>query len=165
MLRDKDGKYDPNGEYGNENFETTFKYSKDARFCLGVALCCRVGFESSVRKRCKAISYTNKKIISKKECDAKVREEIGQVKSLKLRNTNSPWIHTDKSIWEEDDLLLLNQLGGAKKEKLVEMGIDTVGELNSYPKRWHGKLPHGMKIPLEHAAMALPGETSLKIVD
>ena len=63
FRRDANGKYDPNGEYGKERTETSFKYAKQAKFSLGVAA---VRYQNSTNLtgvRCKSISYTNKKII------------------------------------------------------------------------------------------------------
>ena len=37
LPRDDDGGYNPNGKYRPERTETTYKYYKQAKLCLGVA--------------------------------------------------------------------------------------------------------------------------------
>lgn len=76
-----DGKYNPDGEYGEEKTERTFKYSKQGKFCLGVAAIKRKSLESIEGVRCKSISYTNKKKLfqiknTKKESQKKLIEFV-----------------------------------------------------------------------------------------
>ena len=81
FRRDMDGKYNPDGEYGEEKTERTFKYSKQGKFCLGVAAIKRKSLESIEGVRCKSISYTNKKKLfqiknTKKESQKKLIEFV-----------------------------------------------------------------------------------------
>ena len=76
-----DGKYNPDGEYAEEKTERTFKYSKQGKFCLGVAAIKRKSLESIEGVRCKSISYTNKKKLfqiknTKKESQKKLIEFV-----------------------------------------------------------------------------------------
>ena len=137
--RDENGKYDPNGSYGKERTETSFKYSKQAKFCLGVASIKKSSYSLSEGVRCKSISYTNKKIIAEKDWIKKIKDEIHRVRSLKKQAKNSPWLKNerlnDDRIWEGDDILFLKNVGKSKKAKLVELGIVTVGDLKNTKKK------------------------------
>ena len=83
LPRDEDGRYHSDGEYGQERAQTTFKYSQQGQFCLGVASVKYKKFEPPVGKRCQVISYTGKIIIKESEWQVRVKEEIQRVKDLK----------------------------------------------------------------------------------
>ena len=90
LARDKDGKYDPNGTYTEESKRPTFKYTEEARFCLGVASVKVNGKE--IGKRCKSFDYTGEKIVSIHDMEQMIEKEIFRVRNLKCSSTKSPWI-------------------------------------------------------------------------
>ena len=72
--------------------ETTFKYVKDARFCLGVAKVCvedKNGETKYEGRRCDTFDYTGKCILSIKDYNKKIKDGIRRVKGL--TGKQPPW--------------------------------------------------------------------------
>ena len=131
LPRDKDGNYDPNGTYANEQRKATFKYEKEARFCLGVAAVKVNG--KVIGKRCKSFDYTEKKIVSIKDMEKYRRHEIDRVKQLKCNSTKSPWILNTRpsgndTLYKDDDLTMIKGLGSEMKKLLMRHKIKCVGD-------------------------------------
>ena len=168
FKRDANGKYDPNGNYGQERTKTAFKYAKQEKFCLGVAAVRYADASQLTGVRCKSISYTNKKIIPEKESQKRKMDEIERVKSLRNQPKNSPWINSerlnDKCLWDDDDVVLLPNVGKAKKKKFTEMGISTIGELKSYAMENDIEMK-GIKRMLLMCKNALPGKSPRRLID
>lgn len=122
--RDSRGKFDRNGEYGQPKKEKSFKYTKAARFCFGVASVKKFQHYPSVGKRCPVIDYTGKKVVSHGEYSKKINDEIQRVKKLNASNNNSQWIineqKNDTRIWEDDEVDMIKGIG-KKKKMLLEM--------------------------------------------
>ena len=105
------GKYNPNGEFEEERFETGYQYTEEARFCFGLATVHYNNYEPAAGKRCKLFNYTGQKVINQLDCEKKVNEEINHVQLLKNTSNSSPWIENqranDKGIWEMDDVTVI----------------------------------------------------------
>jgi hypothetical protein len=83
--RNKEGYYDPNGEYSTTIItQLKVKYQKEARFCLGVAAIKQDGNDNNnlVGRRLKPFVYSNKVILSIKDWKKKELQEISRVKNL-----------------------------------------------------------------------------------
>ena len=63
FLRNEDGTYNPAGSHLNpEQTNTTFKYTQQARFCLGVSKVRNFETREVEGRRSRVFSYTNKKL-------------------------------------------------------------------------------------------------------
>ena len=137
MPRDKDGNYDPNGSYADEQRKATFKYTKEARFCLGVATVKVNG--KVIGKRCKSFDYTEKKIVSIKDMEKFRKNEIDRVKQLKCNSTKSPWIlntrPSNDTLYKDDDLTMIKGVGEETSKLLKRHKIKCVGDLKQITKK------------------------------
>ena len=103
------------------------KYEKEICFALGVTMI--MTKEGNVKGcRCKAFDYTSKTVISKKDWNQKIKEEISRVKRLigNKHGRKGPWcVNTrDGRVFEEDIINPGRITGLAEKKKttLAEKG-------------------------------------------
>ena len=111
-----------NGNYSTDREKMVrVKYSDEVRLCLGVAA---VEMNGGITgKRCQAIDYTGKVIISPEEEEKRIRNEIQRVKGLK--GNRPPWIqksyppdYDPTDIWEEDYIGIMKNIGKSIEERL-----------------------------------------------
>ena len=98
------------------------KYSDEVRLCLGVAAV-KMMDGRIIGKRCQAIDYTGKVIISPEEEEKRIRNEIQRVKGLK--GNRPPWIqksyppdYDPTDIWEEDCIGFIKNIGKSIEKRL-----------------------------------------------
>ena len=172
-----------NGDYDSTSssiaapaYQAIFKYSQEARFCLGVA---KIKQNNGTVKgvRSKVFDYSSKKIISIKEYDKRVKEEIRRVKQLKT-TINSRWVScarlkksADPRLWEEDGLERIVGVGNTLITGLKKCEVNTVGELKylAAPRLASLTLAGVKKKALESAIIkcnaALPGSCHINTID
>ena len=76
-------------------------------------------------------NYTGKEILPIKKWNQKVKEEIQRVKELTDGRT-SGWVTSscpEDTLYHNDDITCIKNVGAAKKQKLEEAGITTVKDL------------------------------------
>ena len=117
--RDEQGRYSPQSPtnpkpiYALIRKKPSFKFSQQARFCLG---CAAVEMRNGtiIGKRPYIFDYTDQRLVSISEYDRRVRCEIQRVKSLNINENRSKWItNTDKSkeFYENDCISRLPPVG------------------------------------------------------
>ena len=111
----------------------TFKYSKDACFCLGVAKVCIVdadGNETYEGRRCETFSYTGKTLLSIQDYNKKIQDEIRRVKNLKGKLP--PWYLDNRpknEFWEDDTINMLPGVGNKIASSLKAIDINYIRDL------------------------------------
>ena len=91
FYRGPNGRFDPTSTtLAPPAFRSVFKYTHEARFCLGVA---KVRYTDGSIKglQSKVFNYSGKKIVSIKEWEKRCDDEIKRVKTLNIVR-NSPWV-------------------------------------------------------------------------
>ena len=83
-----------------EEYTTTFKYSQQARFCLGVTKMRLLNGAIKGRKL-KVFDYTSKRLVTIKNYNNKIQDKIKRVKFLGSE-TNSPWVEVNQPIANND---------------------------------------------------------------
>ena len=106
------------------------KFDNEVRLSLGVAMVKLID-GTVVGLRAKPFVYSSKILLSIKDHNLRRKTEMDRVKNL--QGNNSHWIVgiRNGSIYENDDLIMLKDLGGVKQKKLFEMGILNVGEMKT----------------------------------
>ena len=113
--------------------ETTFKYVKDARFCLGVAKVCVEDKNGEIKyegRRCDTFDYTGKCILSIKDYDKKIKDEIRRVKGLTEKQP--PWYIDPRPcglFWDGDEIEKLPGVGPKMAKSLHSQDITTIADL------------------------------------
>ena len=137
FTRNDEGNYDPTSiKIAAEEYTSTFKYTQQARFCLGVAKVRLLDGQIEGRK-CKAFDYISKRILTIQMYKIKTQDELKKVKSLSSTK-NSLWLTDDRpagdvSLYEEDCLFKIPKLGNATLQKFTDLGISKVGDLKHLP--------------------------------
>ena len=135
---DENGKVLQPTETGGTNqklgTETTFKYTKDAQFCHGVAKVCIVNVEGEEfyeGPRCKTFNYMGKCILSISDYK-KVDDEIRRVKNLKSKLP--PWYvdsHPPNLMWDEDPVEKIPGVGENMAASLHAITVDIINDVKS----------------------------------
>ena len=121
--RDRLGRYSPPSPtnptpiYAPIRSTPSFKYSQQARFCLGVAAP-KMPDGRVVGRRSMVFDYTSQRLISIKEYERRVKEEILRVKSLQVNNRKSKWVENHQNrdeYFDEDDVSRLRGIGTSTK--------------------------------------------------
>ena len=133
--RDPDEKYNPSATHLNPELKTsTFKYTQQARFCLGVAKVQNLATGEVEGRRSRIFSYTNKKIVSIAEYKIKVQQEITRVQRLPTA-PNLIWVvntrPSDSPLYSEDLVTMIPKVGKKTATKLATHGITKVGHLSN----------------------------------
>ena len=127
--RDKDGKYDPDGEFDGEKFITSVKFAKEMRMMFGVAT-----NEDDEGVRLQPFDYTEKNIETITKMDDEIKELIKKVKNMsKPAAKTAGWVveqrDASNKFYLDDPLTKLDDFGGKTAEKLATFGLTTVGDL------------------------------------
>ena len=133
--RNEDGSYNPAGSHLNpEQTNTTFKYTQQARFCLGVSKVRNFETGEVEGRRSRVFSYTNNKIVSIAEYKIKVQQEITRVQRLPTA-PNLIWVvntrPSDSPLYSEDLVTMIPKVGKKTATKLATHGITKVGHLSN----------------------------------
>ena len=131
--RDAEGRYCPQSPSNPEPMyhpirkKHSFKFTQQARFCLG---CAAVEMENGqiIGKRSYVFDYTGQRLVSISEYDRRVRSEIQRVKQLTINGNRSKWItngNKTKDFYENDSISRLPRVGkmGKTYEAMIEHGI------------------------------------------
>ena len=110
------------------------KFTKDARTCMGV--CMRQKIEGEIEKEMEGVrlpffDYTGKEVLSIKNYEQKIKEEIDRVRSLTDGRT-SGWIistRTGDFVYEEDAVIRLKRVGKITNDKLEKAGVTKVKQI------------------------------------
>ena len=78
------GNPNPNSKYGPLKAKPSFKYNRQARFCLGVAAT-RTTDGRNIGKRSVIFDYLGQRLVSISEYERRTTEEMKMVKTLEIR--------------------------------------------------------------------------------
>lgn len=127
--RDEEGNYSENGTFQEGATESTNKYNKQVRMSL---LCAQrrdpPGSGHLVGHCLPSWVYSQERLKSKSEYDTMEKEEVRRVKALK---NGSHWMDDPRPegrLYEGDGPEKLSGVGDAKKNALVEVGLNTLLE-------------------------------------
>jgi hypothetical protein len=133
--RDANGAFSPLLEhseevkYANRIQKPVFKYTKEARFCLGVGVIKNDEGEY-VGKKTPAFSYTMKTVVGITKWNQLSNIEFKRVSNIKLKGKTSPWIvdtrPDDDVFYEEDSLMCLPGMGQTTLERIHECNPNIV---------------------------------------
>jgi len=127
------GKLDPNGELADRLTQLKVKYVKESRFCFGVAwVKYLLGEEGGVGVRAKPLDYSEKWVVTRREYDLHMDEEIARVKT-KVKGDGAPWVTGKRGadeLFTLDPVTCIKGVGITMARKLATGQIFTVGDLN-----------------------------------
>ena len=123
------------------------KYNSEGRFSFGVGVDVVMKIENDGSKktekkgfRVKPFDYTETVLLSAKDFDKKVQEEIKRVRDLK---NGKGWVQDTAIkdvIYKDDDITRLKDVGPATSRKFHELNIMTVWDLKTFPRANVGEL-------------------------
>jgi hypothetical protein len=127
--RDENGKLCVgSGSYSNEDvIRMKVKYAKEGRFCFSCAIVEREGEQVGVRGD--TFDYSGKTLLSISEYNKRINVEITRVKGL---TRGGAWINDPRqegSLYRNDPPTRLKGCGPATAKKLIDFGINTIGDL------------------------------------
>ena len=130
FKRDETGKVNATGgEYiANKGTQLNMKYAEEVRLCLGVAKC-KLEDGTVVGKRLPLFDYSGKVILTIKDYNKKVMEELARVRGLKGKGGWVTLNRIDGQMWDTEELSLVKGIGPKLEAKFAEKGIDTIGDL------------------------------------
>jgi len=138
------GKLDADGELEESSSILKVKYPEEVRLCLGVAK--RMLEDSNgkyIGMQAEAFDYSAKIILSIRDWDRKVREEIERVRKLTGKK-GTIWFDSGREegeIWEGDPLNKIKGIAASLTKLFEEAGVKNVGDL----KRLHDTWCHHVK--------------------
>jgi predicted flap endonuclease-1-like 5' DNA nuclease len=129
FKRDKNGKLDPAGELKDPHKELRVKYEKEVRLGLGCAATKCRSTDKIEGKRCKAYCYSGKVVVTIKDYNERIQDEIKRVKGLKGNNF---WVVSRRKKGEfflDDDVEIISGIGKKTAQLLRAEGIASVQAL------------------------------------
>ena len=140
--RDENGKVDlENGSYdltARDNLHV--KYSKQVRVGIGAACVkpIRINAETGEveelaeeGRRCKPYFYSGKKMVTNKEFQKAIDDEIARVKTMKRNDKNTFWLSPEiLSFFANDPVTKVKGIKEAKQRELKKYNIETVKHLD-----------------------------------
>jgi hypothetical protein len=131
FRRDDDGKVNAdNGScIAEEGSQLKMKYAEEVRLCLGVV---KVKLDDGTEegKRLPVFDYSGKVILTIKDYERKVAEEIQRVSNL--QGNGGGWIECNREkgkFWESENLTAVKGIGKKTADNLARKGILSIGAL------------------------------------
>ena len=172
--RNPDGTFNRSGSYGDTLYCATYKYPNQARFCLGVAKVMKL--DGTVEgRRCNVFDYTSKKVVTIKDYELAVKQEIKRVKNLSTKSLISPWIVDTRPVdyihhHEGENIGVLKGVGKTAIEKFAKHNVRTIKNLKDLSDEEATAINNAERINKfasvrTMALMALPGTNPYPIVN
>ena len=156
--------------YNDEPKKQTYKYSQEARFCLGVGII-STGEGCIKGIKAKSFSYTGQTLVTIKNWNKLTSDEYKRINNLRPQSKTCMWISDDrpkdKVYWEEDSLEYLPGLGQTTIDRIKSSSVNeikTIKQLGAYDVE---QLQHirGIKSLQAKARLAQQGECTYPKID
>ena len=122
----------PNPQYAPLRPKPSYKYTQQARFCLGV-VAVKTKDGRIIGRRSAVFDYTGQRLISIAEYKRRMKEEMQRVRNLAVTGRRSKWVTNtqDKNRFHDNDSIShLPRVGTDKTyNDLVSHGIRTILDL------------------------------------
>ena len=158
----------PNPDYAPLRPKPSYKYTQQARFCLGV-VAVKTKDGRIIGRRSAVFDYTGQRLISIAEYKRRMKEEMQRVRNLAVTGRRSKWVTNtrDKNRFHDNDSIShLPRVGYTKTyDKMISHGIRTILDLKNHdpdqvPPVWGVRLMHR-----DALTRSLPGFYPTEMVD